>query len=95
MEVFVSYFQENFVQKNTQIMSTTILNIINKCLNQFVDKDILNQPNNSKSVTNGLKNDLSNLMSKLNEHVISNFELFTEACFIFLFFLGFSFHKMY
>lgn len=83
MQVFVSYFQENFVQKNTRILSTTILNIINKCLNQFVDKDILNQPNNSKSVTNCLKNDLSNLMSKLNEHVISYFELFTEACFIF------------
>ncbi|XP_055307272.1 myosin heavy chain 95F-like [Sitodiplosis mosellana] len=66
----VCYSAENFVQKNTQFVSTTILDIISKSLKHFKDTDLLNHPNDSKSITLCLKNDLGKLMSQLDGNVI-------------------------
>lgn len=59
------YFQENFVEKNTEIVSTEIFDIIKKSFDQLTDK--LSDKINSKSVTNCLRNDLGKLMQELNE----------------------------
>lgn len=97
-ELYVSYFQENFVEKNTQFMSTKMFDMIKKSLGEFIDNDMLNQTNASKSVTNCLRNELGKLMKKLNENVI------TTICYKINYrpiihnsirFLGFSFHSLY
>lgn len=68
-----SIFQENFVEKNTHFMTRKMIDIIRKSLDEFIDNDMLNQLNDSKSVTNCLRNDLGKLMKSLNGNVISIF----------------------
>lgn len=77
MQLVYIILQANFVEKNTQLRSENMSDIIRKSLGEFIDD--LNQPNDSKSITNCLRSDLVKFTAKLKENVIISLQNFLQT----------------